>query len=256
VTVPHLENYKVFGEKTYHVDVEGKLINAFEIGQTVDIIGIVKTRSSSKRPKMQKFSIAALNIEPRQKIDLSKDLQVNTQFRVLSALHHDLENAESELAVRNRIVSSVFPKIFGSNAIKLSILLVVCSGSGKTEKDDDSKRDVFHLMLAGRNSAGKRTLLRAAAELTPKSNEVHSFGVTLSSLTARSFKLKKGGDNNIEAGVLLRANDAISCFHDFDCLKKKYRRVLHEIMETQRVKIASGEKYFIKFKNFESFQKS
>lgn len=241
VTTPYLENVKVYGEKTYLIDVEGKLINAFEVGETVNIIGVVKTRSACHKPKMKKFSIAGLNIESRQKTESSKDLESNTHYRVLSAMHHDLDQTENELIVRNKIVEKLFPQIVGANAVKLSILLVLCSGSGQSDSEGDSKRDVFHLMLAGEHSAGKRTLLRAAAELTPKSNEVHSFGLTLSSLTARSFKLKKGGDNNIEAGVLLRANDGVCCFHDFDGLKKKYRRVLHEIMETQRIKIASGK---------------
>lgn len=243
VTVPHLEQHDSFGDKTYIVDVEGKLINLFQVGQAVDIIGIVKTRHTSRMMQMSKFGIYALNIEPRQKIDLSKDLENNVHYRVLQAWHHVLNDCESELIARNQIVTNVFPKFFGAHAVKLACLLALCSGSGKSdsEKEADGKRDVFHLMLAGYGSAGKRTLLRSAAELDPKSTEVHSFGLTMNSLTARGFKLKKGGDNNIEGGVLVRANDSVSCFHDFHCLSKKYRRVLHEIMETQTVKIATGE---------------
>lgn len=248
MSVPNLENHKSYGDKTYFVDVEGSLINSCEVGQTVDIIGIVKTRGTKPKARLKKFGVYALNIEQQVKLDLTKDLDTNMQYHLITAWLHDIsKNYDSELEARNEIINSLFPLHFGAKAIKLAILLAVCSGCGPTKNDESNeeieKRDVFHLMLTGRRGAGKRTLLRLATELTPKSNEVMSFGLTVHSLTAKAFKLKKRGTGNIEAGVLLRANDGISCFHEFNTLKKKYRQILHEIMETQRIKITSGN-YF------------
>lgn len=246
VTVPNLENHKSYGDKTYFVDVEGSLINSCEVGQTVDIIGIVKTRGVKPKARLKKFGVYALNLEQQMKLDLTKDLDTNVQHRLMTAWLHDIsENNNSELEARNEIVRNLFPHHFGSYTIKLAILLTVCSGCGVSKSDDIreeiEKRDVFHLMLTGRRGSGKRTLLRHATELTPKSNEVMSFGLTINSLTAKAFKLKKRGTSNIEAGVLLRANEGISCFHEFNTLKKKYRQILHEIMETQRIKITTAK---------------
>lgn len=246
--VSYENNLKIFGDKTYSVDVEGSLINACDVGETVDIVAIVKTRGTKVRSKLRKFGFYALNFETQVKVEITGDLDSNIQHRLIAAWIHDMNsNDKSELITRNDIISNAFPHHYGSNAIKLAILLTICSGCGlsKNEKNKEiEKRDVFHLMLAGQMNAGKRKLLKMAADLCLKSNEVTSYGLSITSLTARAFKVKKREACNIEAGVLMRANEGISCFYEFNMLKKKFRQILHEIMESQRMKITTGMFFF------------
>lgn len=178
-------------------------------------------------------------MEPIESIQ--KDLTLSIQRDLMTQWLEDISN-NSEMEVRNQIIHCAFPNFVGANAIKLAILLTICSGCGlaKNETKELENRDVFHLMLAGKENAGKRTLLKAATQLCAKSNEVMCYGLTTSSLTASTLKLKKVGTSGIEAGVLMRANESISCFYEFHLLKKKFRQILHEIMESQRVKMTTG----------------
>ena len=253
VIVPLHKERTVCGEKNYNVDVEGDLVNTFEVGQTVVIIGVVKSRTK-RLSSMKRFGILALNVEIIEDSLLSNDITRKTHCHVLEAWKQDQENHNSEISSRNEMIKNLFPHIVGAHIIKLAILLSICSGSGKYKDSTDGleKRDVVHLMLAGQRSAGKHNLVRSATDLI-KNTEVHPSGLSITALTARTSKGKQKGTDSIEAGVMLRANGGISCFYNFECLGKKIRNSMHEIMETQQVKVATCKLKIKVFKKIKAY---
>lgn len=73
--------------------------------------------------------------------------------------------SESELKIRDVILQSICPDVYGMFAVKLAIALAICSGNGISDiKSNDHTalhhRDQSHILLVGDSGMAKSKLLK------------------------------------------------------------------------------------------------
>lgn len=142
------------------------------------------------------------------------------------------------------MVKSVAPEIFGLNTIKLGLLVTLCSGGsssneGEFRRSTKKTREIIHLMMVGNPGLGESQLLKAAADLSFNSVRTVGYSTTSAGLIGRVFK--EGGENHVEAGALMKANNGICCIDEINMMKPDHLGSIHEAMEHQKVSIAKGK---------------
>jgi DNA helicase MCM9 len=116
----------------------------------------------------------------------AQDSSVSNELRdEFAAVWQD--NSTRPLAVRNLIVASVCPQIYGLFSVKLAILMSLIGG-GSFGDHGMKKRDVCHLLLLGDPGCGKSQFLRFAAKLSPRSVLTTGIGTTGAGLTCSAVK--------------------------------------------------------------------
>lgn len=92
-----------------------------------------------------------------------------------------------ELAMRDKMLKSICPDVYGLIPLKLAIVLAVCSGgptSNESESDDSEQRLHSHILIVGDPGMAKSKLLLSAAAIAPRAIHTTGAGCTAAGLTA------------------------------------------------------------------------
>lgn len=98
-----------------------------------------------------------------------------------------------ELKIRDMILDSICPDIYGMYPVKLAIALAICSGNST---DFDSKstdklhdRGQSHVLLIGDPGLAKSKLLLSAVAIAPRAVHTTGMGCSSAGLTAAAVKV-------------------------------------------------------------------
>ena len=150
------------------------------------------------------------------------------------------------------LVHSLCPAIFGHDLVKFGLLLGLFGGTRKassannkaqssidvvqSEEDFRIRADI-HVLVVGDPGLGKSQLLRAAANIAPRSVFVCGNTTTTAGLTVTITR--SHGEVSIEAGALVLADKGICCIDELDKITFDHHALL-EAMEQQSISIAKG----------------
>ncbi|EUB54247.1 DNA replication licensing factor MCM9 [Echinococcus granulosus] len=161
------------------------------------------------------------------------------------------------LRLRDEIVKSICPDVYGLYFVKLSLALVLVGappcldksdyGEAEGEKVGDMIKDggtdfrvrgSIHLLLIGEPSTAKSALLRASCRLAGRAIFTAATGSTAAGLTAAAVRDTSGWA--LEAGALVLADGGVCAIDEFTSLRGADRAAVHEAMEQQTVSLAKA----------------
>lgn len=103
-------------------------------------------------------------------------------------------NEMGELKVRDLIVKSICPEVYGMYPVKLAMALAVCSGGIENTTTASSyglgHRGQSHLLLVGDPGLAKSRLLLSAAAFAPRAIHTTGMGCSSAGLTAAAVKVR------------------------------------------------------------------
>lgn len=114
-----------------------------------------------------------------------------TQEKEKSVWAEKLESSH-ELTMRDNILRSICPSVYGMYPVKLAIALAICSGVSdisENRHDRQYHRNHSHVLLVGDPGVAKSRLLQAAASIAPKAVQATGMGSTAAGLTAAAVKV-------------------------------------------------------------------
>ncbi len=152
----------------------------------------------------------------------------------------EIEVLSKDPLMKNKIVSSMAPTIYGLEQIKEALLLQLLSGVRKTRKDGTVTRGDIHILLIGDPGCGKSILLSRICKLAPKVRFVSGKGASGAGLTASVVKDEFIRGWALEAGALVLANKGLCAIDEFDKMTTEDSSAMHEALEQQTITIAKA----------------
>lgn len=100
-----------------------------------------------------------------------------------------------ELKIRDMILDSICPDIYGMYPVKLAIALAICSGNNTDFDSKDANklhdRGQSHILLIGDPGLAKSKLLLSAVSIAPRAVHTTGMGCSSAGLTAAAVKVLK-----------------------------------------------------------------
>lgn len=171
---------------------------------------------------------------------------VEVQEKVLEEIVITREDEERirELArdpwIREKIIASIAPGIYGHWDIKEAIALALFGGTPKVLPDGTRIRGDIHVLVIGDPGTAKSQLLQFASRIAPRGLYTSGKGSTAAGLTATVLRDKTTGEYYLEAGALVLADGGVACIDEIDKMREEDRTAIHEALEQQTVSIAKA----------------
>eukprot|EP00917_Polyrhabdina_sp_WS-2016_P013498 GHVP01029656.1.p1 GENE.GHVP01029656.1~~GHVP01029656.1.p1 ORF type:complete len:680 (+),score=111.51 GHVP01029656.1:464-2503(+) len=149
------------------------------------------------------------------------------------------KSQDGRISGRTRILDRICPHLAGIPVAKLSLILALIGGSTSISKDDEeSSRNISHIMFLGDPGSGKSQLLKFASRLAQRSVSTSGLGCTAAGLTCAA--VREGSEFSLEAGALVLADGGVCCIDEFGCIRKEEKASIHEAMEQQSISVAKA----------------
>lgn len=103
-------------------------------------------------------------------------------------------NRHGELGMRDIILKSICPDVYGLYPVKLAIVLAICSVSDVGDHkliDGLNQRGQSHVLMVGDPGLAKSKLLLSATQIAPRAVHTTGMGCSSAGLTAAAIKVKK-----------------------------------------------------------------
>jgi len=222
--------------QTLDVDITDDLSGQLSPGERVTVNGIL--RSVQRMNKGEKSTVFDIFLECNSFERAEKEFDEVD----IDAEDEDQINALSkDLRIYHMVTQSVAPSIYGSDNVKLAIVLQMFGGIRKEMPDGTSLRGDIHVLLVGDPGIAKSQLLRYVVKLSPRAIYTSGQSSTSAGLTATAVKDEFGeGRWTLEAGALVLADMGIAAVDEMDKMQKEDRSALHEAMEQQTISVAKA----------------
>ncbi|MEM4880665.1 MAG: minichromosome maintenance protein MCM [Desulfurococcaceae archaeon] len=216
----------------------GDIVDSARPGDRVVVTGILKVQplagSPDRRGSRSVFSFY---------VDVN---HIEVQEKVLEEIVITREDEERiwELArdpwIREKIIASIAPGIYGYWDIKEAIALLLFGGAPKILPDGTRIRGDIHVLITGDPGTAKSQLLQFTARIAPRGLYTSGKGSTAAGLTATVLRDKATGEYYLEAGALVLADGGLAAIDEIDKMKEEDRSAIHEALEQQTVSIAKA----------------
>lgn len=223
--------------RSIEIVLTGDIVDIARPGDRVMITGILKVTPLSFIEARGSRTIFNFYIDANY---------VEIQHKVLEEIEITKEDEEKirELSrdpwVRERIIASIAPGIYGHWDIKEAIALLMFGGNPKVLEDGTKIRGDTHVLLVGDPGTAKSQLLQFAARIAPRGLYTSGKGSTAAGLTATVLRDKVSGEYYLEAGALVLADGGVACIDEIDKMRDEDRSAIHEALEQQSVSIAKA----------------
>jgi len=218
--------------------LEDDLVNSIAPGDNIEIAGIMRLKQAIKLRQKQEL-VYGRYIEVNSTKSLQRDFE---EIEITKEDEARIKELSKDPNIRDYIVKSIAPSIYGHDEVKLALALQLFGGTkGKTLKGGAPIRDDIHILLIGDPGLAKTRFLLSVNKLAPKSIYVSGKSVSGVGLTVSAEKdeLSEGGWT-LKAGAIVLASGGSVQIDEFDKIAEEDRSALHEALETQTVSVAKA----------------
>jgi replicative DNA helicase Mcm len=225
------------------VTVMSDLVDQCRPGDRIILTGIIRIEQEQLAPQT-KTSLFRLRMEGNNIEYLggragSKDTRSIERITISSEDERQIRTIASKPDAYEKLIASFAPHIYGHEAIKEAILLLIVGSVTKRLDDGSTRRGDINVLLVGDPGTAKSEMLKFTAKIAPRGLYTSGRGSTAAGLTAAVIR-DKSGIMMLEAGAVVLGDQGIVCIDEFDKIKAEDRSALHEVMEQQTCSVAKG----------------
>ncbi|KAK6588598.1 DNA replication licensing factor MCM2 [Cryptosporidium xiaoi] len=224
--------------RSREVVVSGDLVDYACPGEEVIVTGIYRTFRDRKLNIKSGFPILGThifcnNIEKKNDLHRKDDL-TDDDFKSIKELSKDPD-------IKEKIVSSIAPSIFGHHHIKTAIACSLFSGVRKQVQGKHHHiRGDINVLIVGDPGLAKSQFLKYVEKSFDRTVYTSGKGASAVGLTASVRRDPVSGEWTLEGGALVLADEGICLIDEFDKMSDKDRVSIHEAMEQQSISISKA----------------
>jgi replicative DNA helicase Mcm len=195
-------------------------------GTKIKVVGILNTKESRKDIKIKTVSLYPI-------INVLSVIPIEQTFSSIEITKEDTDKIiemSKDQNLREKLMDSIAPDIFGYQDVKEAALLQLFSGDTKAAKRSD-----IHILLIGEPGLGKTSIGKSLMSIAPKS--VYALGTASSKVGLTATVTKQDNDWVLEAGAMPLANGGLLVLDEIDKIDNEDREALHETLEQQRLTV-------------------
>jgi replicative DNA helicase Mcm len=233
------------GQLPHYVEVTvmGDLVDQCRPGDRIMLTGIIRIEQEQLAPQA-KTSLFRLRMEGNNIEYLggragNKDTRTVERIAISTEDERQIRAIGAKPDAYEKLVASFAPHIYGQEAIKEAILLLIIGSVTKKLEDGSTRRGDINVLLVGDPGTAKSEMLKFAAKIAPRGLYTSGRGSTAAGLTAAVIR-DKSGIMMLEAGAVVLGDQGLVCIDEFDKIKPEDRSALHEVMEQQTCSVAKG----------------
>mmetsp|Transcript_65666 Transcript_65666/g.148159 ORF Transcript_65666/g.148159 Transcript_65666/m.148159 type:complete len:885 (-) Transcript_65666:177-2831(-) len=141
--------------------------------------------------------------------------------------------------VRERLIASMAPSIYGMWHVKTAIALSMMSGQPKIAAGKHRIRGDINTLIVGDPGLAKSQFLKYVEQTFPRAVYTTGKGASAVGLTAAVTR-DEHGDWCLEGGAMVLADDGVCLIDEFDKMNDQDRTSIHEAMEQQTISISKA----------------
>merc|ERR1740138_758046 len=141
--------------------------------------------------------------------------------------------------IRERIIASMAPSIYGMHYVKTAIALSMRGGQQKIAAGKHRIRGDLNTLIVGDPGLAKSQFLKYVEQTFPRAVYTTGKGASAVGLTA-AVQRNEHGEWVLEGGAMVLADDGICLIDEFDKMNDQDRTSLHEAMEQQSISISKA----------------
>ncbi len=142
--------------------------------------------------------------------------------------------------IRNKIIQSIAPSIYGYDAIKEAIALQLFGCEAIDLRDGTRIRGDTHVLLTGDPGVAKSQILKWAANVAPRGLYTSGMKATGAGLTAAAVRDEISGGWTLEAGALVIADGGLASIDEFEKMRPEDSSSILESLEQQTISVAKA----------------
>ena len=216
---------------------EGSLSANVQPGDRASFIGMILPKKMYHRgtQKKSEFEIY-LYVAGIEEADSEQDeIELNDEEMTELRMYSERKDIDKMIA------RSIAPSVFGLDAQKEGIALLMFGGVPMEKEDGTRIRGDLNMLMMGDPGIAKSQLLRSVAELSPRGVLATGKSTSAAGLTATVVRDEFGdGRWTLEAGALVLASGGVACVDEIDKMDKDDRSAMHEALEQQTVTITKA----------------
>ncbi|KAK1939566.1 putative DNA replication licensing factor MCM2 [Babesia divergens] len=237
------------------VILAGDLVDTCRPGDLIQTLAIYKSRYDVSLNIKHNFPVLKTELEA-----ISVEVETNQTIQedlTAEDIQH-IKNLAKDPCIRERLVASVAPAIFGQKAAKTAICCALFGGVTKGNRPSQAEdviglpqatdtatsshriRGDINVLLVGDPGLGKSQFLTYVHKTAPRSVLTTGKGASAVGLTAGLRRDPATGEWSLEGGALVLADLGICCIDEFDKMSNKDRVSIHEAMEQQSISISKA----------------
>jgi DNA replication licensing factor MCM2 len=135
--------------------------------------------------------------------------------------------------IRERIIKSIAPSIYGHRHIKTAVALSLFGGCAKDGGGTHRVRGDINVLLLGDPGTAKSQILKYAEKIAPRAVFTAGKGASAVGLTAGVHRDPVTKEWTLEGGALVLADQGVCLIDEFDKMNDQDRTSIHESMEQQ-----------------------
>mmetsp|Transcript_11333 Transcript_11333/g.26100 ORF Transcript_11333/g.26100 Transcript_11333/m.26100 type:complete len:875 (+) Transcript_11333:74-2698(+) len=141
--------------------------------------------------------------------------------------------------IRERIIASMAPSIYGMKHVKEAITLSIMGGQGKVAAGKHRIRGDINTLIVGDPGLAKSQFLKYIEKIFPRAVYTTGKGASAVGLTAAVMR-DENGDWSLQGGAMVLADDGICLIDEFDKMNDQDRTSIHEAMEQQTISVSKA----------------
>mmetsp|Transcript_74412 Transcript_74412/g.215674 ORF Transcript_74412/g.215674 Transcript_74412/m.215674 type:complete len:890 (-) Transcript_74412:195-2864(-) len=141
--------------------------------------------------------------------------------------------------LRERIICSMAPSIYGMKHVKTAIALSMMGGQQKVTAGKHRIRGDINTLIVGDPGLAKSQFLKYIEQTFPRAVYTTGKGASAVGLTAAVTR-DENGDWGLEGGAMVLADDGMCLIDEFDKMNDNDRTSLHEAMEQQTISVSKA----------------